>query len=61
MNIEKLNRIKAVLAETGKQEVNKDFTSPSTAAIFVGGNNYNGWIVWKTAKGEPLDLIRNKG
>lgn len=41
-------------------KVNKDFTSPSTAATFVAGNNFNGWIVWKTAKGEPLDLIRNK-
>lgn len=41
-------------------KVNKDFTSPSTAATFVAGNNFNGWMVWKTAKGEPLDLIRNK-
>lgn len=41
-------------------KVNKDFTSPSTAATFVAGNNFNGWMVWKTAKGEPLDLKRNK-
>ena len=41
-------------------KVNKDFTSPSTAATFVSGNNFNGWLVWKTAKGEPLDLKRNK-
>lgn len=41
-------------------KVNKDFTSPSTAATFVCGNNTNGWIAWKNTKSEPLDLIRNK-
>lgn len=40
--------------------VNKDFTSPSTAATFVSGNNQNGWKVWKTKKGDPLDITRNK-
>ena len=41
-------------------KVNKDFTSPSTAATFVAGNNFNGWMVWKTSKGEQLDMKRNK-
>lgn len=39
-------------------KVNKDFSSPSMAATFVAGNNFNGWMAWKTAKGEPLDLKR---
>ncbi len=41
-------------------KINKDFTSPSTAATFVCGNNTNGWIAWKNNKNEALDLIRNK-
>lgn len=40
--------------------VNKEFTSPSMAAVFVCGNNTNGWMVWKNAKGDPLDIMRPK-
>lgn len=40
--------------------VNKEFTSPSMAAVFVCGNNTNGWMSWKNAKGEPLDVMRPK-
>lgn len=48
--------------EDGKRrlKVNKDFTSPSSAAQFVAGNNFNGWVCWKNAKGELLDMKRNK-
>lgn len=40
--------------------VNKEFTSPSMAAVFVCGNNTNGWMAWRNAKGDPLDIMRSK-
>lgn len=41
-------------------KVSKEFTSPSMAAVFVCGNNTNGWLAWKNAKSEPLDKLRPK-
>lgn len=39
----------------------KTFTSPSSACDFCVGSSQNGWIVWKTAKGQTLDEVyRNK-
>jgi len=41
-------------------KINKTFKSPSSAAQFVYGGNLNGWTVWKNAKGEKLELVRDK-
>lgn len=34
------------------------FTSPSSAAFLVVGNNVNGWKHWKNKDGEPIDIYR---
>lgn len=34
------------------------FLSPSSAAHVLMGRASNGWMDWKNAKGEPLDLLR---
>ena len=36
------------------------FTSPSSAAFLVVGNNTNGWIDWKNRDGKPIDIYRSK-
>ena len=36
------------------------FTSPSSAAILIVGNNTNGWIDWKNKDGKPIDIYRRK-
>lgn len=40
--------------------VNKEFSSPSSAAQFVYGNSANGWMMWRNANGLPLDIMRPK-
>lgn len=36
------------------------FTSPSSAALLVVGNNANGWTHWKNKDGKPIDIYRRK-
>lgn len=36
------------------------FTSPSSAALLVVGNNANGWTHWKNKDGKPIDIYRSK-
>lgn len=57
-----------LLQELTEQQGNKlvlhtdnTFSSPSTACDFCSGSSQNGWVVWKTAKGQTLDEVyRNK-
>ena len=35
-------------------------SSPSMAAAIVVGHNKNGWMNWKTADGDPIDIYRKK-
>ncbi|MDE6833057.1 MAG: DUF4357 domain-containing protein [Ruminococcus sp.] len=37
----------------------KEFNSPSKAGLFILGTSVNGWIVWKTVSGKPIDIFRN--
>ena len=37
------------------------FNSPSTAAQFVTFACENGWTIWKTSNGKPIDIFRIKG
>ena len=41
-------------------DVDKTFTSPSTASDFCIGSNNNGWLVWKDDNGKTLDDIYRK-
>ncbi|MBM0046681.1 DUF4357 domain-containing protein [Anaerococcus sp. mt242] len=34
------------------------FSSPSSAAFLVVGNNVNGWMYWKNKYGDPIDVYR---
>lgn len=34
-----------------------EFTSPSTAAVFVLGGSQNGWTEWKDSQGNTLDTV----
>ena len=34
-------------------------SSPSMAAVIVLGHNINGWITWKNARGEYIDIYRS--
>lgn len=36
------------------------FTSPSKAASAVTGTASNGWALWRTAAGQPLDALRTQ-
>jgi len=61
--ISKENPPKDVLsANVIDNELQEDqiFTSPSSAAFLVVGNNANGWTHWKNKDGEPIDIYRNK-
>lgn len=55
-----LDNLTEEVDSTRRLNVNNDFTGPSTEVSFVAGNNFNEWMVCKTAKGEPLNLKRNK-
>lgn len=37
----------------------KECDSPSTAGTIPLGKSVNGWAVWKTADGKPIDIFRN--
>ena len=37
----------------------KECDSPSTAGTISLGKSVNGWVVWKTASGKPIDNFRN--
>lgn len=37
------------------------FKSPSTAANFVTGTSTNGWVAWKTEKGESIKQAYSEG
>lgn len=37
------------------------FKTPSGASDFVLGGSTNGWMEWRNAKGEPLDVLRKHG
>lgn len=39
---------------------NYTFPSPTAAANFCSGSNYNGWKVWKDAQGQTLDAVYRK-
>ncbi len=41
-------------------DVDKTFTSPSTAAAFCIGRNTNGWTKWKDKDGSTLDDVYRK-
>ncbi len=41
-------------------DVNKTFSSPSTAASFCFGNSNNGWTNWKDKEGQTLDAVYRK-
>lgn len=34
------------------------FTSPSSVAFLVVGNNVNGWMYWMNKDGDPIDIYR---
>jgi hypothetical protein len=36
-----------------------DFNSPSEAAAIIGGNNEDGWLMWKNANGTLDQVVRN--
>ena len=37
-----------------------EFSSVSMAAQFVTYSTENGWVIWKNAKGQPIDIYRKK-
>ncbi len=50
------------VSEDGRILADCEFDSPSTAAVFVTGNASNGYRVWKTEDGRPLDeYLKDKG
>lgn len=61
--------IKNVSAERAREELfggatgivtlgeDREFTSPSSAAVFVLGGSQNGWTEWKDDQGNTLDSV----
>lgn len=52
-----------VIQQAGQTLIFKEdyiFTSPSTAAGVLLGRSANGWIEWKSAKGQTLDEVKRK-
>lgn len=51
-------RLTAVIKDNVLIE-DKECDSPSTAGAIPLGKSNNGWLVWKTASGNPIDSFRN--
>ena len=51
---------RTAIIENGILMKNVACNSPSTAGWVVLGNANNGWLVWKTKDGKPIDIYRNK-
>ena len=52
-------RVNAVIKDNILQD-DVECNSPSTAAWIAMGKASNGWVVWKTADGKPIDMYRKK-
>lgn len=46
--------------ENGISTEDVEFTSPSNACSFVTGASANGWVNWKCANGEKIDMFRRE-
>lgn len=53
-------RRSSVLIKNNVLQEHIEFSSVSTAAQFVTYSTENGWVVWKNAEGQPIDIYRQK-